>query len=149
MPTLWGVLDQDEFLRIAVEDILVAANGWLSGAPLDEVALLNRITAELGRRRRGCDLGLETPVRTTCHVFLLHRQGANQVDLFGSDLAVTVDFNDGQFIKTAFFQLKRSSELHVQLERQQLDDATRVSAVGDRSFVFAVDDERLCFCEFQ
>jgi hypothetical protein len=55
---------------------------------------------------------------------MLHRKGSKQVDQFGSDLAVTVRVVGDPFVKTALFQLKRSTGQNCELERRQLEAAT-------------------------
>jgi len=39
-------------------------------------------------RRKGCDFGVSTALKVESDVFLLHRQGPNQTDMFRSDAAV-------------------------------------------------------------
>jgi hypothetical protein len=87
-------------------------------------------------------VGVETPVTASSTVALLHRQGENQRDQFGSDLAVTVTLDSAQYTKTAFFQLKRSNTYRVPIRRDQLLQATRDPRIGDRSFALAVDEVR-------
>src|SRR5215216_4302118 len=140
---LSSLIDFDRIAEILVQDILwEAVAKWLRGRPLDEVALLNRLTERLGRRRRGCDVGVEFPVTASSTVAVLHREGEHQRDLFGSDLAVTATFDNPQFTKTAFFQLKCSEAYRVSIRRDQLLEATRDPRVGDRSFALAVDEAR-------
>lgn len=104
--------------------------------------MLSRLTERLGRRRRGCDVGVASPITASSTVAVLHRQGDRQRDLFGSDLAVTVTFDNPQYIKTALFQLKRSNAYRVSIRRDQLLQATQDSRVADRSFALAVDELR-------
>lgn len=142
--SLWDDVDLDKVLKVVLEDVGYAVNGWLNGRPLDKVALMNRITEVLARRRRGCDIGNHIPVIVSCRVALLHRQGQHQTDNYGSDLAVTVYTDNRDFIKTAFFQLKRSTNLSAVLESHQVREALRDRRVGDRAFVLAVDETRYC-----
>jgi hypothetical protein len=142
--SFWEVPDIDKFLAVVLSDVMSAISGWLNGRPLDEVVLMNRLTEVLGRRRRGCDVGLQTPIELKCRVFLLHRQGNKQTDRYGSDLAITVYTKDRSLIKTVLFQLKRSSDLSTVLDKQQIDDAMIDDRVADRAFVFAADDTRFC-----
>ncbi len=59
--TLWDYVDLDKVLKVVLDDVGSAVNGWLNGRPLDEIALMNRITEILARRRRGCDVGIQIP----------------------------------------------------------------------------------------
>jgi len=142
--SLWDIVDLDKFMNYLLGDVGSAIHGWINGRPLDEVALMNRLTEALAKRRRGCDIGIDVPVIVNCRVVLLHRQGIRQTDQYGSDLAVTVYTEGGQYIKTVFLQLKRSQDLSASLERQQLHDALLDHRVADRAFVLAVDDVRQC-----
>ncbi len=142
--SLLNHVDFDKVLDIAIYDIRSAITGWLSGQPRDEVALMNRLTEKMGRRRRGCDVGIEHKVVMICKTSILHRKGVNQVDRFGSDVALSVSLNGTDILKTALFQLKRSSELNLSLEKRQLDDACIDRRTENRSFIFAVDDVRHC-----
>lgn len=73
---------------------------------------------------------------------VLHRRGPGQSDRFGADLAITVDVPVTAFRKTAFFQLKRSSDLQAIFERKQFDDARELQSVWDRSWALAIDESR-------
>ena len=115
---------------------------WLSGAPLDEVALMNHLTGRLNRRRRNCDVGNAVPVRMESHLAALHRQGPKQTDQYGCDLAITVSVPADAFLKTACFQFKKSSGYQVSVERRQLDDAVIDPRIRDRAFVVAADELR-------
>ncbi len=142
--SLLNHVDFDKVLNIAIYDIGSAISGWLSGQPRDEVALMNRLTEKLARRRRGCDVGIENTVFMKCKTHILHRRGINQIDRFGSDVAITVSLDGTDILKTALFQLKRSSELSLSIEKRQLDDACIDRRTGNRSYIFAVDDVRHC-----
>jgi hypothetical protein len=118
-----------------------AVSGWRRGSPLDESALLNRLTEVFSTQGR-TDYGLKVPVEIQKQIYTLHRQGPRQTDLYGADLAVTIDFPYMGLTKTALLQLKASSALSVQVERRQLEDARAFSAGWPNSFVMAVDRER-------
>jgi len=83
---------------------------------------MNQLTGRLGRRRKGCDVGLRVPVNAKAQVSLLHRKGTSQTDRYGADLAVTVFVDDDRFVKTAFFQLKVGDKYQVTVESQQLHE---------------------------
>jgi hypothetical protein len=134
-------LNFDRVLEALLDDMAKATDGWANGSPLDEMALMNRITEKLTRKRRRCDVGAEFPVELHAEFFDLHRRGEAQVDKFGSDLAVTVQIPSDGFVKTAFFQLKVSRDYQATLNINQLDQAA-VIRVAERSFVLAVDAKR-------
>ena len=75
-------------------------------------------------------------------VHVLHRRGQGTTDAYGADLALTVDVPDAPFLKTAFFQLKRSQGYKATLERSQLDQAKVVQKVWDRSYAAVFDEQR-------
>lgn len=135
-------LDFDKFMITALAEIGAAVSGWLKGRPLDEVALLNRLTERLGRTRRGCDVGVSQPVSMHAKVYLLHRKGPNQTDSYGSDLAITAYTQDLSFFKTALFQLKKSDVFSLSLEKRQLLDSLSDPRTAPRSFVLAADEAR-------
>lgn len=138
-------IDFDKILRASFFEIGIAISGWLNGQLLEEVALMSRITERLSRQRNSCDVGIELPVSMDCKVHKLHRRGLNQTDKYGSDLAITVTLNGSSiFLKTALFQLKKSTNLRVGLEKEQLQDALIEHRIAERSFVFAVDESRQC-----
>lgn len=141
MPIPWN-LNLDQLMYVVLGDILEAVHGWVSGLPTDEVALLNRVTERLARRRRGCDVGLLHPMKVSAQIANLHRQGPNQTDMYGSDLAVTINIDGNTYLKTAFFQFKRAEGYQVTIEKHQLDAAFSVSTVGPRSFIVAADNHR-------
>lgn len=141
MPTPWN-LNFDQLMYVVLRDILEAVHGWVSGLPTDEVALLNRVTEKLARRRRGCDVGLLHPMKVSAQIANLHRKGPNRTDMYGSDLAVTINIDGNTYLKTAFFQFKRAEGYHVTIEKHQLNAAFSVNAVGLRSFVVAADNHR-------
>jgi hypothetical protein len=130
-------------VRIVLEDIKAATAAWIKGQPHSEEALMNQLTGRLSRRRKGCDVGLRGPVNATAQVALLHRKGVNNTDKYGADLAVTIRVDNDRYMKTALFQLKRGSCYQVIVESQQLQDAYMDKRLGDRSFVLAIDDNRL------
>ena len=133
----------DSIVRIVLEDTKAAILAWKSGQPQSEEALMNQLTGRLARRRNGCDVGLRHPVTAIAQVAMLHREGVNNTDKYGADLAVTIRVDNDSYIKTALFQLKRGSGYQVIVEGQQLQDAYIDKRLGDRSFVLAIDDNRL------
>lgn len=136
-------IDFDRMAYHVLGDVAYALNGWARGRPSDETALLNRLTEVLVRRRRGCDIGVNSRVIVVPQVAVLHRQGAQQIDRYGADLAVTLFSPAQRFAKTSFFQLKKTTSHVTQLERSQLEEAFVDTRIGERSFVFAVDETRL------
>lgn len=142
--SFWNIIDHDRMLKIILTEVGWVIDGWLKGRPLDEVALMNRLTGMLARQRRGCDVGILMPVEVKCRVFHLHRQGTKQTDKYGSDLAVTIFTDEDILKKTVFFQLKKSTNLSTILDKQQVDDAMLDYMVADRAFVCTVDDTRYC-----
>ena len=135
-------LDFDFVINHLLSEMRVAVQGWTGGQPRDEVAFMNRLTERLARNRHGCDVGVNVPVNMRTEVAVLHRQGTNQTDQYGADLAVTIDINDGQYVKTALFQFKKSETYRLSLERRQLQDAMSDPRTATRSFIFAVDEVR-------
>lgn len=136
------VIDFDKLIAITLADITSALKEWLEGLPSDEVALMNRITAHLNRRRRGCDVGVNNIIQVQSQLAMLHRKGSNQIDQFGSDLAVTIQIDALDFRKTALFQFKKSNLFEATLDRKQLRDAQTDIRLADRSFVVFVDEMR-------
>ncbi len=136
-------IDFDRLANYVLNDVAYALNGWVRGRPTDETALLNRLTERFARHRRGCDVGVNSPVTLIPEVAVLHRQGPHQVDRFGADLAVTLYSPRKRFAKTAFFQLKRGLDNRVQIDREQLDEAFVDTRIANRSFVLSVDENRL------
>lgn len=136
------ILDFDKIAAIVLMDIREACKGWLSGQPTDEVALMNRITANLNRRRRGCDVGVGSPVHMESQLAMLHRKGPKQTDLYGADLAITILVLSLNLVKTSFFQFKKSNRFKASLVRKQIDAALSDPRVADRSFAMAVDEVR-------
>ena len=135
-------IDLDKLLTYLLSDATAALNGWLDGVPTDEVALMNHLTGRLGRRRRGCDVGVNSQVTVTSRSASLHRQGRNRTDLYGGDLAVSVLISDPLWSKTALFQLKKGSNFELVLERRQLLDSQKTQYSRDRSFVLYADLQR-------
>jgi len=115
---------------------------WLAGAPTSEEPLMNRLTAQFTRRRRHCDVGVRIPIAMTSQVAFLHRQGKQQTDAYGSDLAITVEIPDRNFRKTALFQIKVSEDFCTRLELRQLKEALTDSRTKDRSFLLVADKAR-------
>jgi len=138
-------LDFDKIAHHALTDLGYAITKWLEGRPLDEVAFMNHVTGRIVRRRRGCDVGVQTPMQMHAKVYELHRKGPRQTDRFGADLAVTVSVPGESFMKTALFQIKRSRDYSVDVELKQLHEAQGHELTQNRSFVFAVDESRRSF----
>lgn len=133
----------DRVIADILSDMETVARGWADGRPKDEIALLNRITEQLSRKRRKCDIGVETPMEMEAAIYELHRQGDNQKDRYGSDFAVTIDIPTAGFKKTALFQLKKSTNYKASLTRVQLDDGCVLKNIEERNFVLSVDEDRL------
>jgi len=135
-------LDFDVILHRLLDDLSQSVRDWKRGAGREEVALLNRITERLSRRRRNCDVGRDYPVRMRATFHELHRAGEESQDHLGSDFAVTINVPEAQLTKTAFFQLKISRKQRLTLFSEQLEQAAVLPAVMERAFVFAIDDSR-------
>ena len=136
------IIDFDKIVSQALDVVGTAINGWLRGQPHEEVALLNRITEQLSRRRRNCDVGVKTPVAMESKAYQLHRRGSQGQDQYGSDLAITISVPELGWIKTALFQLKRSNDTSVVVEKHQIQEAERDRRIFERAFVIAVDEQR-------
>lgn len=132
----------DRLIAELLRDMEAATHGWASGRPKDEIALLNRITEQLSRRRRRCDIGVAAPVEMEAEIYELHRRGVNQTDRYGADFAVTIDMPTTGFKKTALFQLKKSTDYKASLTREQLTDGCISKNVEERNFVLSVDEDR-------
>ena len=133
-------IDFDKLVVPLLKEVGGAVTGWLNGAPQSEPAFVNRITEVLASRKkcRGvtyADAWIETDL------YLLDRRGPSSTDLFGSDIAVTVEviYPDQKLAKTAFIQVKLGDNQAATIERQQIHDAMVNSVTADRSFVFAID----------
>src|SRR5438045_1750153 len=83
---------------------------WSMGFPRTEEPLMNHLS---GQFMRGC------PANVQIHG--LHRQGHSNVDLHGSDFAISV--TKGDFRKIAFIQLKRNIAGKAKLEWSEVNDA--------------------------
>jgi hypothetical protein len=135
-------VDLDKLVSILLDCTKNAISGWLKGVPKDESAFTNRLTGQLARVRRGCDVGLTRRVVAQARVAELHRRAADASDLFGSDLAVTIFINPGDYLKTAMFQVKKGESFSAVLERHQVEVANKTPDIRDRSFVLYIDEER-------
>ncbi len=135
-------VDLDKLASHGLWDVIAALNGWLAGRPYDETAFISRVTENLARRRRGCDVGITSPMRISAHVAVLHRQGPRQTDRFGSDLAITFYTEARDFVKTVFFQVKKSRGYTATFDTAQLREAKAESRISDRSYVLVADEER-------
>jgi hypothetical protein len=137
------LFDEDKLLQHLLPRIYVALVAWQRGMNADEGSLMNQITSSLNSRRaRRCDIGLSGSFSLETQFCELHRQGPNQTDLYGSDLAVTVTAPASPtFVKTALLQFKVGERNRVKLEQRQIKDATINKAILDRSFCLAVDQK--------
>jgi hypothetical protein len=136
-------IDFDKIARFVLADISSALDGWIKGQPTSEEALMNRVTEKLKKQRRNCNVGVGKVINVKSQLTMLHRKGANQTDLFGSDLAITIFIEDTNLLKTAFFQFKTGNNFKVSLEKKQLNQASARSDIYQRSFVIFVDKENL------
>lgn len=140
-------IDFDKVADHALSDAGYAMNKWIKGTPRSEEAFMNRLTERLARNRRGCDVGVRQRVDMAAQHYTLHRRGSKQTDAFGADLAITIlvwnlpDENN-PYVKTAFFQFKKSQDYSVKVEKDQLDDAAKSARVYERSYVLAIDESR-------
>lgn len=132
-------IDFDKVALFTLNNMMLSMQGWLKGRPTDEVALMNRLTENFSKLRRGCDIGIRDKFLMTTQTALLHRKGDNQVDLYGADLAITL-YIDETFIKTALFQLKKGSDFSAGLERRQLNQGLSHEAYKNKSFVMYADE---------
>lgn len=135
-------IDFDKLVNAVLHDTSNSINQWLKGRPITEEPLINRITANFSRGRYGCDVGVMTPTRMTSQLALLHRNGTNQTDLYGSDIAVTVYIDQIPFVKTAFFQLKISHSYRCSIEMEQILQAISDVRIANRAFALAIDRNR-------
>jgi hypothetical protein len=135
-------LDADRLIQFVQREVSAAAQGWKNGDPQDEVAFMNRLTELLKKRRRQCDVGKTKPMKAKSSTYVLHRKGTRQMDQFGADLAVTLDVGE-TWRKTAIFQLKKCRNYEVSLNADDLKGAKEDPRIAERSFVLAIDEERL------
>ncbi len=134
-------IDFDKVAIYTLNQVMGAIEGWLKGRPTDEVALMNRLTENFSKSRRGCDVGIRDKISMTNKVAMLHRKGTNQIDLYGADLAITIYVNHS-FIKTALFQLKKGYNFSAGLERRQLNDGLADDRYKNKSFVMYADEAK-------
>lgn len=134
-------LCQDRLIRDVQSELDAAVQGWQNGLVLEEVALLNRITERLRRRRPKCDVGLLGPVAIHPTVEIWHRQDSGS-DRFGCDLALTFESAEDGFIKSACIQLKRCDKGRVTVDPQQVANALADPRIASRAFTLAIDKER-------
>jgi hypothetical protein len=135
-------LDADRFIRIVLNEVDRAAQGWKKGDPRDETAFMSRLTEFLKRKSKNCDVGKASPMKVDSSTYVLHRKGMNQTDKYGADLAVTLDVS-GIWRKTVIFQLKKSNGYKVRLNGDDLKSTSEDPLIAERSFVLAIDEERL------
>ena len=143
-------IDFDKLVVPVLENIAHAVAGWLNGVPQNESSLVNRITQALDSRRF-C-YGFTYPEsRIEIEKYLLDRRGPNSTDLYGSDLAITVEVISPytHLAKTAFLQAKIGDDQRVTIEGRQVDDALINSFTAKRSFVFAADRMRAGALRFE
>ena len=115
-------IDFDKLLKIAFEEFESALKEWSIGKPASEEALMNHITGRLGRKRRGCNVGLEDEITSLTTTYQLHRKGPRQTDAFGSDIAVTISMPEISYMKTACFQIKIGHGSDAKIENRQIND---------------------------
>lgn len=136
--TFFDTFDEDKLLGQVLPKMYNALAAWLQGMAADETALMNQISSEFNpQRSRKCDIGKFGVYSVSTELFELHRRGVDQVDEYGSDLALTIQAPD--FTKTAFFQFKIAKDDKAQVEAKQVAAAKRLREVFDRAFVFTVD----------
>lgn len=135
-------IDADRLIKLILNEVDIAARGWRDGDPQDEMAFMNRLTERLKRKRRKCDVGESSPMKAESTTYVLHRKGINQKDKYGADLAVTLDV-EGGWRKTAIFQLKKCKGYELNLDLDDLMGAKEDSLIATRSFVMAIDEDRL------
>jgi len=135
-------VDFDKLASHAIWDVFHAVHGWLAGRPCDETAFINRVTENLARRRRGCDVGATASMRVAAREAILHRRGQGATDRYGSDFAVTFYTDAGDFVKTVFFQVKKSQDYRATFATAQLKEAGVDPRIRDRSYVLAADEIR-------
>ena len=138
-------IDLDKLLTYLLSDATCRSlTAGRMGFRPTKFALMNHLTGRLVRRRRGCDVGVNSQVTVTSRSASLHRQGRNQTDLYGGDLAVSVlilPTTSSQ--KRHFFNLvKKGSNFEFVLERRQLLDSQKTQYSRDRSFVLYADLQR-------
>jgi len=134
----FDTFDEDKLLRQVLPRLYRALDHWLQGMAADETALMNQISAEFNPpRSRKCDIGKSGEYSVSSELFELHRRGEDQVDEYGSDLALTIEAPD--FTKTAFFQFKIAKDDTAHVEAKQVAAAKRIREVFERAFVFTVD----------
>jgi len=124
--------------RLAWLHLRSALLGWQRGQVVEEVALLNRIIESMSLDPV-CKLDPPDYGFVTSEWYVLHRKGPGGTDLYGSDIAVTVWKAPSNWLKTAFIQLKASSNYAVQVEPDQLLRAKSGRGTWERSFIAAAN----------
>jgi len=140
MASVAKLVDFDKVSSLILSDMKSAVKGWLSGSPTEEIALLNRITEKLKKHPANCDVGIRYRMSAESKCYILHRRGLKQSDLYGSDLALSLYVENACFLKTAFFQLKKSKKHKLSLEKKQLSASQKHPDIGPNSFVISVDE---------
>ena len=137
-------IDFDKVADHALNDAGKSMSRWLDGYPKDEAAFMNHLTGIFSRNRRNCDVGVDSPVGLESRLYMLHRGDDDSSDKYGADVAVTIFVNES-YLKTALFQLKRSENYEFRIEEDQVEDACKMQAIEDRSYLMAVDEVRSGF----
>ena len=135
-------LDVDRFVAEVEARFSAASRGWKAGGLMSEEPFLSRITEELRKRSKNCDVGIHRPMKMESSYYLLHRKENDQSDKFGADLAITLRVG-AQWTKTAIFQLKKCANYKLSLDRTDLKGALEPKKIAERSFILAVDENRL------
>lgn len=110
--------------------------GWRSGLPTEEIALLNRITEQLSGMSL-CHAGDGSRLLVSTDVRVLHRRGASGRDKYGSDLAVSIRLPESGLEKLAFFQLKKQESSKIIVEAAQMAAAATWLPILLRSWIAA------------
>lgn len=134
-------LDFDKVLRGTTNRLEKSIRDWKDGLVIEEAALINRLAKHFRHRRWNCDPGISGSVRVTTVFSRLHRQGIGATDRFGSDLAVTVDIPEIQYLKTAVIQTKVSNGLEAEVQKHQIQQAISSPLTKGRAFVASFEPE--------
>lgn len=143
-------IDFDKLIVPVLRNTAGAVTGWLNGVPQNESSLVNRITEALDSHH-SCYGVTYSESWIEIKKYLLDRRGPNNTDLYGSDLAITVEVisPDAHLAKTAFIQAKIGDDQTVIIEGRQLDDALVNSFTARRSFTLAADRVRTGALRFE
>src|SRR3984893_11795306 len=115
---------------------------WRFGIP-EEPFFIHDFLRHSNLHRDRWDIGLRTPAMVRHDVVLLHQQGSNRKDKFGSDFALTIDLR-GAFTlrKTAIFQTKSAENYSANVNRSQLEEALAIPEFTGRAFAMSLDRHR-------